>query len=397
MIQRPSDIRLPRPWASGRAYRLALVPFLGATLALFGCDALTAAKGSVDTTKTTLDSAKTSTDQTKQQVADEKKKAKDGKDAGGGAAGGEKKEDDDDTRIKARQTDLDTPVNDELNVAKGDMVDWKRYDLTKVKAHNWVIFELNWDEPSTEIDLDVYDQIGAQVVQSPGRSGVPAKVIPLRVDTPGVYYARIKAVGPKDASVYTVVLRSRRGGALRKPTGGAAPPAPAAPAAAPPGAVPPAAVPPGTAPPGAVPPGTAPPVAAPPGYPPPGPPGTVPPGYPPAAPGYPPPGPQVAPVAPVAAGPVVVAIPEGATVGKIVQSFRGDDGKTTLYLNFKGSASKLRVGMNGTILDGPDGGKALEGGQFQIVKVIGDGQAVATSNYDKSLGKNNRFMVTKQR
>jgi hypothetical protein len=87
-------------------------------------------------------------------------------------------------------------------------------------------------------------------------------------------------------------------------------------------------------------------------------------------------------------------IPANAVVGKVVNSFRESDGKLTLYLN-KGSKDKLRVGMAGTILEGSDGATKLDGASFTITKVISDSQAVATSPYSKSLGKNNRFMVTK--
>lgn len=87
-------------------------------------------------------------------------------------------------------------------------------------------------------------------------------------------------------------------------------------------------------------------------------------------------------------------IPEGAITGKIVSSFRGDDGTTTLYLN-QGSEAKLRVNMTGNILEGSEGGKKLDGGSFTITKVLGDNQSVAASKYGKSLGKNNRFMIIK--
>ena len=123
-------------------------------------------------------------------------------------------------------------------------------------------------------------------------------------------------------------------------------------------------------------------------------------GYPPPGMGgYPQPGmmggpPQPPPAAPAAPAADANAIPAGAITGKVVQSFRGDDGKMTMYLN-KGTKDKLRVGMAGSILDGGDGGKALEGASFTITKVLGENQSVATSSYGKSLGKNNRFMVSK--
>lgn len=135
-------------------------------------------------------------------------------------------------------------------------------------------------------------------------------------------------------------------------------------------------------------------------------------GYPPQgapAGGYPPPGafptggyPPAA-GAPGAASPTgggaqdsTVAIPPGALVGKIVNSFRAEDGTLTLYLN-KGKKDKLRVGMTGEVLEGSEGGRLLVGATFTITKVIGANQAVATARYDKSLGKNNRFLVVKKK
>lgn len=87
-------------------------------------------------------------------------------------------------------------------------------------------------------------------------------------------------------------------------------------------------------------------------------------------------------------------IPEGAITGKIVSSFQAEDGTMTLYLN-QGSAAHLRVNMTGSILEGGEGGKKLAGASFVITKVLSDNQAVATSKYSKSLGKNNRFMIIK--
>lgn len=77
-----------------------------------------------------------------------------------------------------------------------------------------------------------------------------------------------------------------------------------------------------------------------------------------------------------------------------MQSFRGDDGRMTMYLN-QGTKAKLRIGMTGSILSGSEGGTTLDGATFQVTKVLGENQAVATSNYGKSLGKNNRFMIAK--
>jgi len=78
--------------------------------------------------------------------------------------------------------------------------------------------------------------------------------------------------------------------------------------------------------------------------------------------------------------------------GSIVSMVR--EGSTvTLYLD-KGSADQLRTGMMGTILDGPEGDKPLEGGSFSIAQVIGGSKSIAKSTtLQKPLGKNKRIVV----
>lgn len=384
---------------------LALLGVAGA-----GCAAGNAVQGGLESANSGVGTAKSTADTAKQAGGDLKDAADKAMGNKKDGAGGEKKEDEDGKRLQAKATKPNQPVNDEINIPANDPVDWKSYDLSHISTGAWVKFELNWDESAAELNLDIYDQTGKQVVQSPGRSGVPNKNIQLKVDAPGVYYARIYGIGKKDVTVYTVTLRTK-GGSLSKPVAvlgkdkdkdaaGAAAAAPGAPGA--PGAPPP----PGA--PGAPAPGAP---GAPPGYPAPGAypgapgaypqPGAYPgapgayPGAPGAYPGAPAPGPAAPNPAQTAdAGGGGDKIPDGAIQGKIVSSFRGDDGSTTLYLN-QGSKSKLRVNMTGNILEGSEGGKKLEGGTFTITKVIGDSQSVATTKFGKSLGKNNRFMVIK--
>ena len=389
-----------------------VVGLTGLSLLSVGCSASNAVKGGIDSANTTVSGTKSSVDSSKQIGGDlksEADKALGKKD--GTAAGGEKKEDDDGKRLQAKVTKPNQPVNDEINMPNGDLMDWKSYDLSKIASRAWVTFELNWDEGGVELNLDIYDQTGKQVVQSPGRSGVPQKTIQLRVETPGVYYARIYGLGKADATVYTVTLRTK-GGPLSAPVavlgkdkkdegagaaaGGAAGGAPGGAAGGAPGAGAPGAAPPGAAPGGYPPPGAFP-GAAPGGYPPPG-------AYPGAPGGYPPPGayPGAPPPAQPPAAPAAAkeegggnTIPSGAIQGKIVQSIR-EEGKLTLYLN-QGTKSKVKVGMTGYILVGADGGEKLEGGTFTITKVTGDAQSVASTNLSKALGKNNRFYIPKDK
>ncbi|MDW8283255.1 MAG: hypothetical protein RMK29_16180 [Myxococcales bacterium] len=377
-------------------------------LAILHCAAAQTATSTITTGKSTADTLKGTVDSTEKTVLEAKEKAKAeaakarGEAGGGGGSasgsGEEKKEDDDATRIQARPTPLDRPVNDELSAAKGDRVDWKAYDLSRIRPGTWVMFELNWDEQPTEINLDVYNQVGAQVVQSPGRSGTTTKKIPFRVDTPGIYYAKLHLVGKNDASVYTVTLRA--GGNLGKPLyvgsskgagssagasgggaagsggpgGGGGAAGGGGPGGAGAGAGPGGGMAGGLG--GGFPPGGA--------------------GYPPAGGGFPPGG--AGPASGGASGGAEAGappIPAGAIVGRVLQAFRGEDGKLTLYLN-KGKSAKVKVGMTGTILQGSEGGQVLEGATFTVTKVVGDGQSVATTDYDRPLGKNTRFMIVKK-
>lgn len=396
-----------------RSRRLSLSLTAALTLAAVGvgCQTLTTAKTGVDTGLSTAQSTKSTADSTKQLGSDlkgEVDKAMGKKGEGGAAAAGDK-EDEDGKRLQAKSSKLNQPVNDELNQSKFDVTDWKAYDLSGISAGKWVEFVLNWDEPDAEINLDIYDQVGAQVVQSPGRAGVPQKNVPLRVLTPGIYYARLTLQSnyPKKESVYTVVLKTGKNAALAKPTSvsgkkedpaaaaaaapgaaGGAPGAPGAPGAGgmpgQPGGMPGQPQMGGYPQMGAMPGGMG-------GYPQMG---MMPGGMPGAMPGAG----GAAPAAGAAGaggagGGDSSAIPEDAIVGRIVQS-TVEDGKRILYLD-KGSKSKLRVGMKGSILQGKEGGQKLDGGTFSVTKVLGDNQAVGSTDYGKSLGSNNRFMILK--
>ncbi|HNN95228.1 MAG TPA: hypothetical protein PKI03_23285, partial [Pseudomonadota bacterium] len=174
----------------------------GVALFALGCAASNAVKGGIDSANSTVSGTKSSVDGSKQIGGDLKSEADKalgkGGDAKSGGAGGEKKEDDDGKRLQAKKTDINQPVNDEIDQTENDLVDWKAYNLGKIAIGKWVAFELNWDEVSVELNLDVYDQTGNQVVRSPGRSGEPRKKVQLKVETPGIYYAKIYALGKTD-------------------------------------------------------------------------------------------------------------------------------------------------------------------------------------------------------
>lgn len=191
----------------------------GFALLALGCEATTAVKGGIDSANTTVSGTKSSVDSSKQIGGDLKNEADKALGKGGdgkAGAGGEKKEDEDGKRLQAKKTDINQPVNDEIDQTENDLVDWKAYNLGKIPVGKWVAFELNWDEVAVELNLDVYDQTGNQVVRSPGRSGEPRKKVQLKVENPGIYYAKIYALGKTDKTVYTVTLRTK-GGPLSAP------------------------------------------------------------------------------------------------------------------------------------------------------------------------------------
>jgi hypothetical protein len=120
--------------------------------------------------------------------------------------------------------------------------------------------------------------------------------------------------------------------------------------------------------------------AAPPPPPPPPPPGGTPPPPPPPG-GTPPPPP--APV-PFASDPTKV-------LGKVVTAYK--EGSTWTLLLDKGSGKGIRSGMQGSVLDGADGDKLLDGASFTISSVIDSGKSEAHASLAKPLGKNTRFVV----
>ena len=165
------------PRSNRRRHSVLLAGVLSMATAMTGCQTLTTAKTGLDTGVSTAQSTKSTADTTKQLGTDVKgefDKAT-GKKVDGPAGSGEKQEDEDGKRLQAKSSKLNQPVNDELNQSKFDLTDWKAYDLSGIAAGKWVEFVLNWDEPDAEINLDIYDQVGAQVVQSPGRAGVHRK------------------------------------------------------------------------------------------------------------------------------------------------------------------------------------------------------------------------------
>ena len=76
--------------------------------------------------------------------------------------------------------------------------------------------------------------------------------------------------------------------------------------------------------------------------------------------------------------------------GRVVSSYR-DGGQLVLHID-KGSSAGVHVGCTGSILEGPSGVNALEGGTFTVVQVIDENKSVAHTAL-KSLGRNSRVSI----
>jgi hypothetical protein len=309
------------------------------------CSTLSSIKGGADQVKSTADDAKSQKDSAKATVDAEKAKAQAGKEGGeGGAAPAGA------TRLEAGDGPLNQPISDKIDYKKGKINDWRKFILAGGKPGEIATFILHWDEEAANLDIDVYDQFGSKIGKSPPKlEGQSIKKVLVHIDEAGLYYVKVSGPTKADSSIYTMEVKWKG-----KPV---APPPPASGVAvAPSGA--------------AVQPSGAAAAPCPTGM-------TCPP------PGQPcPPGAQCPPPAPdpnkVPAN-IVSVVHEGSTV--------------TLYLD-KGSSAGFRVGMQGTILDGPDGDKPLDGGSFSISQVIGASKSIAkSSSLQKPLGKNKRVVV----
>src|SRR5262249_17821714 len=119
--------------------------------------------------------------------------------------GGEGTSEDDD-RLHAKESPINTPLDDSLNNKKGDKFDWRKFQL--LGKPGIATFELHWDEESADLDIDVYDAYGTNVARAPRKiEGVSVKKILVKIPESGLYYVRVSAPGAKDASIYTVSVK----------------------------------------------------------------------------------------------------------------------------------------------------------------------------------------------
>ncbi len=286
-----------------------------------------------------ITSAKGSLDNAKGQADDAKGQADQGKDQvkgakgkkGGGGGGDDGAAGDDDTRLTAKDAPVNQPISDSVDFKK-DRYDWRK--VTFAGRPGIATFELHWDDEKSNLDIDIYNEFGDNVGKSPPRlEGQQVKRVLVQVQ-PGLYYYRVSVPGKVDASIYTIEVKWKGQVVAPAPAVAAAPapaPAPAAPAAAPQ------------------------PV----------------PGAPPAPTGF-------------AADPTKL-------LGNIVTAYR--DGSQWVFYIDKGSASGVRPGMSGSVLDGTDGDKLVDGAIFSISQVVDANKSIARSSYAKSLGKNKRIVL----
>jgi hypothetical protein len=317
----------------GQEVLVGALYFGGTVLVAVGC---AGAQAGIQQAQGTAGQLKGETDKVQGQV-------KAGEQKGGAAKDGE---DDDGDRLKAKPSPINTPLDDSLNFAKGDKADWRKVQLGGKPGV--ATFEIHWDEDASDLDIDVFNKFGDNVGANPPRlNGQPLKKVLVRVDEPGIFYVRVRAPQKKDASIYTMAIKW--GGTGGPPTpadekkdaeakAAASAPAPASPAPAPAPA-----------------------------------PGT------PGAPGADP------------AQPIPFAQDPTKLLGNIVSGYP-EGGGYVLYLD-KGSANKVKAGMTGNVLEGPDGDKLLEGGAFSITQVIDGKKSIARASLTKPLGKNKRVVI----
>ncbi len=234
-------------------------------------------------------------------------------------------------RSGANDLKINTPVTDEVNYGKGDKTDWYKVEL---KGKSSVLTcQVNWDEPKSDVMVDVFDAVGAQIAASPVRgAGEQVKKLLVQIDNPGTYFIRITAPNPTDGTVYTLVAKWDE------------PPPP----------------------------------------PPPPPPQTD-----------EPPPPEKKhhhePHEPKEPKPVASVDVGSGLQGRIVTAYREGEG-LTLQID-KGSGQGVKVGMAGTVLSGPSGEDALDSGNFKVTSVLGPNKCIAKTGL-RSIGKNNRVVIS---
>ena len=236
---------------------------------------------------------------------------------------------DDDDRLRAKESALNVPLSDSLYPKKGDKYDWRKFQLLFGKP-GVATFELFWDTEEANLDMDVYDAFGVNIGKSPPRlDGQSSRRILVSITKPGTYYMRIMGKKESDRSIYTVDVKWN-----------------------------------GPPPPVDTPPTSKDPV------------------------GITPPGP-VSP--PTTVEPVTLLNDPNKVVGNVISAYR-DGGGWVLYID-RGSAQKLRTGQTGVLLEGPEGERLVEGGNFSISQVVDGNKSIARCNLTRPPGRNQRVVI----
>ncbi len=242
---------------------------------------------------------------------------------------------DDDDRLHAKEAQINTPLDDKVDFKKLDKEDWRKFQLQGKPGV--ATFELFWDNDKAELEVDVFDAFGVNVGRSPPRlDGQSVKRILISVGKPSLYYCRVRATADKDRSIYTLNVKW------------AGPPVVVA-QNPPPHTDPPVDKTGGTA----------------------------------VGKTDPPPGPIV---------PPSILNDPNRLQASIISAYRDGSG-WVLYLD-KGSSQKVRQGQSGVILEGPDGEKLVDKGDFTISQVVDGGKCIARTNLNKPPGKNKRVLIT---
>jgi Bacterial pre-peptidase C-terminal domain len=241
----------------------------------------------------------------------------------------------DQKRSSAQKLDVNRPRTDEVSYANQDRTDWYEVEL---KGKSGVLTTLiNWDNASSDVNIDVFDAFGAQIAASPVRGkGEKQKKLFTQIDKPGTYFIRVTAPTRADGTVYTMEAQ------WEEPAAVAVTPQPPAPQPEP-----------------------------------------------------------LAEERPTKRTHVPreprepKERPAGETIqARVVSAYR--EGAALMMYIDKGSAAGIRPGDAGVVLQGSGGEDPLDGGNFKIVKVIDANKCVGSASL-RSLGKNNRVAITLSR
>lgn len=225
---------------------------------------------------------------------------------------------------------------DRVDIAAGDMTDWKSLELTGRPGALEVT--LHWDSNAADLAVDAFDAKGTQIASSPLNNGTTQKRMAVVIDTLGVYYLRVAALTPKAGSDYTLVAKWDVAPVEPPP-----PPQPESHARP----------------------------------------------RPPREEHKPAEHHEAAPRPKRGKG---GGSPESGLQGRIVSAQKAREGDgMTLYID-KGRAAGVAEGQNGWILEGSSGASPLDGGTFTITTVVDEARSIGKTGL-RSIGKNNRVSI----